>query len=234
MITLRKSGTRGLSETGWLKSYHSFSFNQYYDPESMNFGMLRVLNDDIVAPGAGFGTHPHHNMEIVTYVISGAVEHKDSTGGHGIIKAGEVQRMSAGSGIMHSEYNVSKTDPVHFLQIWIFPDQRGLKPTYEQKSIPHADDRFTVKAASGKDSHALLQIHQDTDMDIIKTSANEPFTRNLSPDRGYYLFLIDGALTSNQFSVSPGDALMITGENAISFSVKKPSHFVWFDTVMEV
>ena len=233
MITLRKSGTRGLSETGWLKSYHSFSFNQYYDPEFMNFGMLRVLNDDVVAPGAGFGTHPHHNMEIVTYVISGAVEHKDSTGGHGIIKAGEVQRMSAGSGIMHSEYNASKTEPVHFLQIWIFPDQRGLKPSYEQQSIQPAGEYFSVKTASGKDSHALLQIHQDTEMDIIKTPANETFARTLSPQRGYYLFLIDGELSSDQFSVFPGDALMITSESALSFLAKKPSHFVWFDTVME-
>lgn len=233
MITLRKSGTRGLSETGWLKSYHSFSFNQYYDPEHMNFGMLRVLNDDIVAPGAGFGTHPHHNMEIVTYVISGALEHKDSTGGHGIIKAGEVQRMSAGSGIMHSEYNASKTEPVHFLQIWIFPDQRGHKPSYEQKSLPTAGERFMVKAASGRDTQALLKIHQDTDMDIIKLSGNDFFKRDLSSDRGYYLFVIDGELTSDQFSVLPGDAVMLTGEKSISFRAQKPSHFVWFDTVME-
>ncbi len=232
MIKLRESSSRGQTKTDWLKSFHSFSFNQYYDPESMNFGMLRVLNDDMIAPGQGFGTHPHHNMEILTYVISGALEHKDSTGGHGIIRAGEVQRMRAGSGIMHSEYNASKIDPVHLLQIWIFPDQRGLKPAYEQKALPASGDRFAVKAASGKDLHALLQIQQDTDMDIIKTSADEPFSRNLSPERGYYFFLIDGELTSGHFSVLPGDALLITGENALSLHAKKPSHFVWFDTLM--
>lgn len=233
MITVKKSNTRGLTKTDWLTSYHSFSFNQYYDPDSMNFGMLRVLNDDYVAPGAGFGSHPHHNMEIVTYVVKGALEHKDNTGGHGIIREGDVQRMSAGSGIVHSEFNASADEASHFLQIWIFPDQRGLPPSYEQKSLPRNGDTFSVKVASGKNNDALLRIHQDVDIEISKISAKQIFERSLLPVRGYYLFLIEGQITFGDQLISPGDALLITGEKIIKFASDRPSHFVWFDVVMD-
>ncbi len=233
MITVKKSDTRGLTKTDWLTSYHSFSFNQYFDPESMNFGMLRVLNDDLVAPGAGFGSHTHHNMEIVTYVVKGALEHKDNTGGHGIIREGDVQRMSAGSGIAHSEFNASQSETSHFLQIWIFPDQRGLLPSYGQKSLPRNGDKFSVKVASGKHSEALLRIHQDVDIEIVKTVEGQAFERALSQERGYYLFLIEGQLTAGNQIVQSGDALLITGEKKVSVTSGQSSHFVWFDVVMD-
>ena len=169
MIRIRKNTTRGVTKIGWLTSYHSFSFNRYYDREYVHFGPLRVLNDDIVVPGAGFETHPHDNMEIVTYVLRGALEHRDSTGTQGVIRAGEVQRMSAGTGIMHSESNHSKNEPVHLLQIWFFPDKEDLSPEYEQKSFS-TEQRLNVllPVASGKKDTGGVFIHQDAGMSVSR------------------------------------------------------------------
>jgi redox-sensitive bicupin YhaK (pirin superfamily) len=165
MITIRKSEDRGHFDHGWLDTYHTFSFADHYDPSHMHFRSLRVLNEDRVLPGAGFGTHPHRDMEIVTYVLGGALEHRDSLGTGSTIRPGEVQRITAGTGILHSEFNPSTTEPVHLLQIWILPEQKNLKPSYQQREFPEAEKRGRLRLIASHDGRdESVQVHQDLDL----------------------------------------------------------------------
>ena len=162
MIAIKRSEYRGHLNHGWLDTYHSFSFGEYYDPRNMGYRSLRVINEDVVAPGQGFGTHPHRDMEIITYVLEGALEHRDSMGSHGVIRPGEIQRMSAGTGVRHSEFNHSKTEPVHLLQIWIMPDTEGVKPSYEEKKIATEPGKLQLMAAKGGTAHPVVRIHPES------------------------------------------------------------------------
>ena len=181
MMTLRKANERGHADHGWLNSYHTFSFANYHDPRHMGFRSLRVINDDIVAPGAGFGEHPHRDMEIITYVLSGALEHKDSMGNGRIIRAGDVQYMAAGTGVQHSEYNPSATEPVHLLQIWIIPDRKGAKPAYADRSFADAPSGALTLIASQDGRADSMRINQDADVWLGKLSAGQQLDQTLRP-----------------------------------------------------
>ena len=197
-MTIHKANTRGYADHGWLKTNHTFSFASYYDENRMNFGMLRVLNDDIVEGGMGFGKHPHNNMEIVSIPLSGALEHKDSMGHIEVIKEGEVQIMSAGTGVLHSEYNHSKTDEVNFLQIWVLPKERNIKPRYEQKNINNADAKnkfLTIVSPDEKDDNAVW-INQDAYFSITKSDAGTDISYDIKQKgNGVYIFVIEGDVT---------------------------------------
>ena len=184
MITVRKSEARGHANHGWLDSYHTFSFASYYDPNYMNFRSLRVINEDVVSPGKGFGTHGHSDMEIITYVLEGALEHKDSLGTGAVIKPGEVQRMTAGTGIQHSEFNHSQTDPVHLLQIWLLPDTKGLSPSYEQRDFPLAERRGKLRLVAARDARdGAVKVHQDVDLYAAVLDKDSRVSHALGPNR---------------------------------------------------
>jgi quercetin 2,3-dioxygenase len=216
MITVRNGNERGHTEIGWLNSYHTFSFDQYFDPEHMNFRQLRVINEDWVKAGAGFGTHPHRDMEIITYVLEGSLEHKDSLGTGSIIRPGEVQRMSAGTGITHSEFNPSRSEPVHLLQIWIMPEKRGLKPSYEQKAfdLDAARDRLLLVAArDGRDG--ALTVHQDVALYVSRLSAGKSVTHRLEPNRHAWVQVARGEVFVNGKRLGAGDAAAISKEEIV-------------------
>lgn len=230
MMQIRKSNDRGLAEHGWLKSYHSFSFAEYYDPQHMGFRSLRVINEDRIAARTGFSAHPHNNMEIISYVISGSLKHEDSSGNKTIIKPGEVQIMSAGSGIVHSEHNAQNDQETHFFQIWIKPDQLGGAPTYQQKS--YSEDiasKKIVLVASKNGDHQSLRIKQDAKIYVSQLNQNDQFNYSILPDRGLYLHLIKGHLLINNQSLLQGDALLIEKENEIQIQSKENSEFILFD-----
>lgn len=213
MITKIPAGSRGLTKIEWLSSHHSFSFGEYYDPKKRGFGKLRVLNDDTVEGGGGFPPHLHDNMEIVTLVLKGSLEHKDSTGGHGLIKEGQMQRMTAGEGIEHSEFNASKTDPVHFLQIWILPRERDLAPEYEQKEFSSLlkPNQFSLIVAPEKATSALF-IHQDVRFYLGQLEKGGVVEhRLLSAKHAIYAFLIYGKLRLEEETLESGDAAEIEG-----------------------
>src|SRR5687768_18090269 len=194
MITVRPGNQRGSSKFEWLDSRHTFSFGDYYDPQNMGFSDLRVINEDRVVPGAGFPTHSHRDMEIITYVLEGALAHKDSTGTSSVIHVGDVQRMSAGTGISHSEYNASQTEPVHFLQIWIVPNKAGLPPGYEQRAFPvkeHQNSWTLVASKGGRDGS--VTVHQDVDVWVAGFSAGEQLSFSLKPSRNIWTQVIRGA-----------------------------------------
>lgn len=218
MITLRKAEDRGRTRIGWLDSRHNFSFGEYHDPAFMGFESLRVLNDDRVAPGRGFGAHGHANMEIISVVLSGALEHKDSMGNGSIIRAGDVQRMSAGTGVTHSEFNPSPDEEVHFLQIWFLPRARGLAPGYEQKTFADADrrGRWTLVASpDGRDGS--LSLNQDVDMYVAALDGAASLNRHLAPGRKAWLHLARGKATLNGHPLQAGDGAAIA-EEAIEVS----------------
>jgi redox-sensitive bicupin YhaK (pirin superfamily) len=230
MIQLRKSNERGHANHGWLDSYHTFSFADYYDPQHMAFRSLRVINEDRVAPGAGFPTHPHRDMEIVTYVVSGAVAHRDSTGGNGIIAAGDLQHMTAGSGVQHSEFNHSKTDPVHLLQIWITPASRGLTPGYDQTSLRQVKSEGPLKlAASPEGGDGVLKIHQDARILVGQMQAGEKVVHALETGRHAWVQLIEGKLTLNGQTLVAGDAAAVSEETALIIGAEEAAHFLVFD-----
>lgn len=229
MITLRHAEERGHAKHGWLDSYHSFSFANYYDPQQMGVSHLRVINDDTVAPGAGFGTHGHVDMEILSYVLSGALQHKDSMGNGSVIRPGEVQRMSAGSGVRHSEYNASNEETVNFLQIWIQPNVSGIEPGYEQKDFsPELAGQLRLVASPDGREGSLL-IHQDVFMYAARFTNNETLNQNLSPGRTAYVHIAKGEVQLNGISMRSGDAATITVEQHVTLSGKPGAEVLLFD-----
>ena len=216
MLTLRKSQDRGYADHGWLKSYHSFSFADYYDPAHMGWGNLRVINEDRIAPGTGFGKHGHRDMEIISYVLSGELAHQDSMGNIKGIPPGDVQRMSAGTGVMHSEFNHAEGQTTHFLQIWIEPNVTGIAPSYEQKTIPAEQKRGTLRlVASPEGAEGSVSIHADAAVYAGLFDGNETAELALSPTRKGYVHLVRGALEINGRQLGAGDAVMLEGESRI-------------------
>jgi redox-sensitive bicupin YhaK (pirin superfamily) len=217
MITLRRSAERGHANHGWLDSFHSFSFADYHDPEHMGFGPLRVINEDRVSPGMGFGTHGHRDMEIVSYVLDGALAHKDSLGTGSTIRPGDVQRMSAGHGVRHSEFNPSPTDPVHFLQIWIEPATRGLEPSYEQANVPEEAKRGRLALIAGPgNSGAAVEIHQDARLYATIVADGERIEHTLAPGRRAYVHVIRGSSLVNGAPLGSGDAAKLEHETRVA------------------
>jgi redox-sensitive bicupin YhaK (pirin superfamily) len=216
MITIRPAGERGHTDFGWLDSRHSFSFGEYQDYDHMGFHSLRVINDDRVARGGGFPTHPHRDMEIITWVLSGALEHKDSLGTGSVIRAGDVQRMTAGSGILHSEFNASKTEPVHFMQIWIFPEKRGLKPGYAQTSFPPTDRRGQLKLIASRDGRdGSLSIHQDASVYATALGPGHKVTHTLVPRRAAWVQVATGSIKLNGKTLNSGDGAAVEDETTL-------------------
>ncbi|KKD35567.1 pirin family protein [Limnoraphis robusta] len=230
MITLRKSTERGQANFGWLNSYHTFSFGNYYDPKHMGFRALRVINEDRVSPGAGFDTHGHRDMEILTYVLEGSLEHQDSTGTSAIIHRGEVQRMSAGTGILHSEFNASKTEPAHFVQIWILPNQIGLPPSYEQKAfnLLETPGQFKQIAASNP-QNGSLKIHQDVNLSAAILSKSERLFYDLAPQRHAWVQVLRGELLVNDITLKSGDGLAISDQSQIALEATEEAEILLFD-----
>ena len=215
-FTLRKSEERGQANLGWLDSRHSFSFGQYHDPNHMGFGTLRVINDDRVAPGGGFATHAHSDMEIVTYVLAGALEHKDSLGTGSVIRPGDVQRMSAGTGIRHSEFNASKSEPVHFLQIWIIPEKLGLAPGYEQQTFGDDRKRGHLRLVGSRDGgDGSVTIHQDVALYATLLSKGQVVTHALRPGRQAWVQVARGGLSLNGVALSAGDGAAVTTSGSL-------------------
>jgi hypothetical protein len=230
MIKVRKSNERGASNFGWLDSKHSFSFGHYYDPKNMGFGTLRVINEDIVDGGAGFGTHPHDNMEIISYVLEGALEHKDSIGTGSVIRPGDVQRMSAGTGIAHSEFNASETDPVHFLQIWVLPKERGLKPSYEQKSFPPEARQGRLQLVGARDGRdGAVTIHQDLDLHVANLAKGDTVTHTLGSRRKAWVQVTRGEVTVNGSVVGRGDGAALTDETEVTIAANDNAEVLLFD-----
>ena len=224
MLTLRKAEERGRTNFGWLDSSHSFSFGSYFDPAHMGFGPLRVINDDRVAGGEGFPPHPHADMEIVSYVLDGALEHKDSIGTGSVIRPGDVQRMSAGSGIRHSEFNASKTDPVHFLQIWIIPDKKGLKPGYEQKSFPASEKRGRLRLVASRDGrNGSVTINQDVDLYATVLRGAEAVTHELGHGRKAWVQVARGAVSLNGLDLREGDGVAIERPGVFKLELSTPA-----------
>ena len=229
MIRVRRAHERGHFEHGWLDTYHSFSFADYHDPDHMGFRVLRVINEDVIAPGQGFGTHGHRDMEIVTYLLDGALEHRDSTGGGGVLRRGDVQRMSAGTGVMHSEFNHSQTEPVHLLQIWLLPERRGLPPGYEDKRFPEAAKRGRLCAiAAGDARDEALVLHQDA---AIFASILEGATveHPLVPGRHAWVQVARGDLTVNGHALGAGDGAAVSDESRLVFASQNGTEFLLFD-----
>jgi redox-sensitive bicupin YhaK (pirin superfamily) len=230
MLDVRRAEERGHTNWGWLDSWHTFSFGDYADPEHMGFRALRVLNDDRVQPGKGFGTHGHRDMEILSYVLEGALEHKDSSGGGGVIRPGEIQFMRAGSGVMHSEYNHSKTEPVHFLQIWIVPDKEGLKPAYGQQPFDRAlAERSFVLLASRDGREGTLQVAQDVDVWMTQLAAGERRKISLAPGRHAWIHVARGSASLNGTSLGEGDGAGVSSEETLQFLGGDAAEVLVFD-----
>ena len=230
MLTIRKSEERGYADHGWLKSFHSFSFAGYHDPAHMGFGNLRVINEDRVAAGAGFGTHGHKDMEIISYVMSGELAHKDSMGNVESIPPGEVQRMSAGRGVMHSEFNHKKDETTHFLQIWLLPNARGIEPGYEQKKFPDADKRGHLRLVASPDgSDGSVTVHSDARLYAGLFDGAESTSLTLDPARKSYVHLVRGELEVNGERLSTGDAALIEGESHLALSAGNDAEVLVFD-----
>jgi len=230
MIEIRKSQDRGLAEHGWLRSYHSFSFAGYHDPEHMGFGDLRVINEDRIQPGTGFGTHGHRDMEIISYVLEGALAHKDSMGNGSTIVPGDVQRMSAGKGVQHSEFNQSKDGVTHFLQIWIEPSVTGIAPSYEQKHFDTASRRGKLRLVASPDGRdASVTIHQDAFLYAALLDGTDRAAHAIRAGRRAYLHLARGKLTANGQALEAGDALKITGVPEIRLEQGEDAEILLFD-----
>jgi len=229
MIQLRKSHERGHAEHGWLDSYHTFSFADYYDPRHTHFRTLRVINEDYVAPEMGFGMHPHRDMEIITYVISGALRHRDSMGNTAVMRAGDVQRISAGTGIQHSEMNDSKAEPVHLLQIWIFPDHKNAPPGYAEKSFAKTEPGRWRLIASKQGRDGSIPINQEADLYLAKLMTGESLNHAFAAGRNGWLQVIEGELEANGNKLASGDAAAISKTEALTITAAKPAHFLLFD-----
>ncbi len=221
MLTIRPAQDRGIANFGWLDSRHTFSFGEYRNPNHMGFADLRVINEDKVSPGQGFPTHGHRDMEIISYVLEGALEHKDSIGTGSVIRPGDVQRMSAGTGIQHSEYNASKTEPVHFLQIWILPEQKGIEPGYEQKNFAIAEKQGKLKLVGSRDGRdGSITIHQKVDLYAATLSEGESVSYAFMPNRVAWLQVARGTVQLNDQTLTAGDGVAIAQESFITLQGK--------------
>lgn len=230
MIYIRKAGERGHFDFGWLDTYHTFSFGDYYDPRFMGFRSLRVINEDRVHPGRGFPTHGHRDMEIITYVLEGALEHKDSMGTGEVIRPGEVQKMSAGTGVQHSEYNHSKSEPVHLLQIWIVPDETGLKPAYEQKKFDDEGKKNRLRlVASPGGGDDLITVHQDARLYAALIEPARQILHELETNRHAWVQVARGAIEVNGQLLNQGDGAAISEEKRLTITGQEPSEFLLFD-----
>jgi redox-sensitive bicupin YhaK (pirin superfamily) len=230
MIDIIKSETRGTADHGWLKARHTFSFADYYDSKRVHFGNLRVINEDRIAPGQGFGTHPHNDMEIVTYIISGAIEHKDSMGNGTVITAGEVQRMTAGTGVSHSEFNHSQDDELHLLQIWIFPEAKNLEPGYEQTLFPRDEKLNRLRLIGSRDGRdGSLTIHQDVDLYASVLESGAQVSLDDVANRRVFVQVISGSLDVNGEKLAAGDGAQIRQEEFVSLVAAAESEFLLFD-----
>jgi quercetin 2,3-dioxygenase len=230
MLTIRKSQQRGYADHGWLKSFHSFSFAGYFDPKHMGWGNLRVINEDWIAPGMGFGTHGHRDMEIVTYVLAGSLAHKDSMGNVESIPAGEVQRMSAGSGVQHSEFNDAKDATTHLLQIWIEPNAPGLTPSYEQARFPAEEKRGQLRLiASADGAQGSVTLHADARLYAALMDGTQTAQLTVAPGRKLYVHLVRGELTVNDQALSGGDAVLIHDELSLTLRAGQQAEVLVFD-----
>ncbi len=237
MTTTRRSNERGYADHGWLKSFHSFSFADYHDPANMGVGNLRVINEDRIAPGTGFGRHGHRDMEIVSYVLDGALAHSDSMGNgqpggvnSGVIRPGDVQRMSAGTGVMHSEFNHSKTEPTHFLQIWLLPHTTGIAPGYEQKHFDAAAKRGRLALVASRDgAEGSVQMHADAAIRAGLFDGDEAAELALNPSRIAYVFVARGSVSANGQALAQGDALRLDGESRLTLTQGQAAEVLVFD-----
>jgi quercetin 2,3-dioxygenase len=230
MIVVRDRGRRGRTQLGWLDSRHTFSFGDYHDPNHMGYRSLRVINDDRVIPGAGFGTHGHRDMEIISYVLSGALAHKDSLGTGSTIRPGEIQRMSAGTGITHSEYNASATEPVHFLQIWIVPESSGIAPGYEQKRFAPEECRNRFRLVADRHgTDGAVTIHQDVRLHAATLEAGTTVTQPLPPGRYAWLQVARGVVSLEGDELREGDGAAIHEEDSIGLETSTGAELLWFD-----
>ena len=230
MLNIRRASERGHANHGWLDSYHSFSFADYFDPEHVSFGALRVINEDRVQPGKGFGTHGHRDMEIISYVLEGALAHKDSMGNGSVIRPGDVQRMSAGTGVTHSEFNASQQELVHFLQIWIVPKFTGIRPSYEQKFFAPEDKRGKLRLIASPDGRdGSVSIHQDALLYSTLLDGEEKVSHPLAPDRRGFVHVARGKVRANGQMLAAGDALKATGETNITLDQGEGAEVLLFD-----
>jgi len=230
MFDIIRSDTRGGADHGWLKAKHTFSFAEYHNPERVHFGQLRVINEDRIAPAQGFGTHPHKDMEIVTYIISGAIEHKDSMGNGTTIRAGEVQRMTAGTGVMHSEFNHSKDEELHLLQIWIFPEEKDLEPGYEQTLFAREDKLNRLRLIGSRDGRdGSLTIHQDVDLYASVLDQGSEVTLDNVADRRIFVQVVSGELDVNGTKLSAGDGVQIRQTEGIKARAESNAEFLIFN-----
>ena len=230
MYQIRKADDRGPAEHGWLSSRHSFSFGHYHDPAHMGFGPLRVINEDKVQPGMGFGTHGHRDMEIISYVLDGALEHKDSLGTGSVIRYGDVQRMSAGTGVQHSEFNHSRTDKVHFLQIWIIPDRTGIEPSYEEKHFDAASKRGKLRLIASSDARdGSVRVHQDVSVFASILDGGDRLEHPLAAGRLGYVHVARGSVTVNGIALDAGDALKLADEDAVVLERGTDAEILLFD-----
>ncbi len=230
MIQLRKAADRGHANHGWLDTHHTFSFSTYYDPRHMHFRSLRVMNEDWVAPGQGFGTHPHADMEIVTYVLEGALEHKDSMGNGEVLRPGEFQRMSAGTGITHSEFNPSSDEPVHLYQIWLLPNRKGIEPSYEQKRFPEAERHNRLRLVASQDSEdGSLKIHQDARVYLSLIDSGRAIRYPLPKDRYAWLQVLRGAVSLNDHELAVSDGASVSEETELTIQAGNDAEIMLFD-----
>jgi hypothetical protein len=230
MNIIRRGADRGHADHGWLKSFHSFSFADYFDAQHTEFGPLRVINEDRVAPGEGFGTHPHRDMEIISYVLSGELEHKDSLRNGSVIRPGDVQRMSAGTGVLHSEFNPSSSEGLHFLQIWIEPKVMGIEPSYEEKRFPDAEKRGRLRLIASPDgAEGSVLIHQDAKVYAGLFEGEERAALELAPRRRSYVHVVRGAARVNGLELAAGDALKITDATTVAIDRGRSAEVLVFD-----
>jgi redox-sensitive bicupin YhaK (pirin superfamily) len=230
MIQIRRAGDRGHANHGWLDTYHTFSFATYQDPQHTHFRALRVMNEDVVQPGQGFGTHPHRDMEIVTYVLEGALEHKDSMGNGEVLRPGEFQRMSAGTGITHSEFNPSETEPVHLYQIWLFPAEKGIEPSYEQKRFDDGGMTNQLRlVASPAAEEGSLTIHQDARIYLAKLDEGQQLQQELQSDRHAWLQVLRGTVTLNGEALNTSDGAAVSEESLLTIQATATAEIMLFD-----
>jgi redox-sensitive bicupin YhaK (pirin superfamily) len=230
VITIRRSEDRGHANHGWLDTYHTFSFSTYRDPNHVHFRALRVMNEDWVAPGQGFGTHPHDNMEIVTYILEGALEHRDSMGNGEVLRPGEFQRMSAGTGITHSEFNPSPDEPVHLYQIWLFPEKRGIEPSYEQKSFDAAGRHNRLRlVASRNAADGSLLINQDARIFLATIDEAAQVSHELADSRHAWLQVLRGSVTLNDHDLNAGDGAAVSDERQLTIRAHADAEIMLFD-----